>query len=460
MTATRSLSASVEQLGRIASAADLAGLPDAELLRRFVGPRDEAAFTVLVRRYAAVVFGVCRRVLRQEQDAEDAFQATFLVLARNAATVGRAGPVGNWLYGVAYNVARKARAARHRRETKEREAAARQPTDALPAIPDDLRELLDRELHALPDKYRTAIVLCDVLGRTIREAAEEVGCPPKTLGTRLGRGRSVLARRLTRRGVAAPAGALTAALSPGTALAIPPRLVEAAAHTATASAAVSPAVAILTKGVSNVMLPKMIKYAAAAAFGFFALVGVAHGPGRHLVNAAAGSPAPAASAGEGATRSTGRARTPDHRDLLHLLIRHLFEVGSAWHHQFVSATSEANEKDGKDKPALSGTWAKKDAEPKIEFADKETLKVAPHGKDDVFLVLCSYTVEKDGLVKAKVTGFEGKEEAKQKAKEHLPIGTEFRFKWTVKGDTATLGDLEGKDVDPLKMHLEGDYEKK
>src|SRR5439155_8563065 len=174
MAATRSLSASLEHLGRNLLAGELLGVPDAELVGRFVERRDEAAFTALVRRYGAVVLGVCRRVLRHEQDAEDAFQATFLVLARDAAHVRWAGAVGNWLYGVAHNVARKARATRHRREVKEREAAAQPRPDAPPDIWDDLREVLDGELHALPAKYRTPIVLCDLRGLTTSEAAAEV----------------------------------------------------------------------------------------------------------------------------------------------------------------------------------------------------------------------------------------------------------------------------------------------
>src|SRR5262245_52847127 len=124
MTATRSLSASVQHFGRTLLAAD-AGCPDAELARRFAERRDEAAFAALVHRHGAAVFGVCRRVLSHQQDAEDAFRATFLVLARNAGSVRRAGAVGNWLYGVTYNVARKARATRFRREVKKRQAARR-----------------------------------------------------------------------------------------------------------------------------------------------------------------------------------------------------------------------------------------------------------------------------------------------------------------------------------------------
>src|SRR5262249_52903038 len=148
-------------------------------------------FAALVRRHGPVVLGVCRRVLGHEQDAEDAFQATFLVLARNAASLRSAAGVGSWLYGVAYNVARKAKALRLRREAKERQAAHHRT--APPAgVPGELLEALDGALHSLPEKYRTPLVLCDLRGLTIREAAAEVGCPPKTLGTRLSRGRCLL----------------------------------------------------------------------------------------------------------------------------------------------------------------------------------------------------------------------------------------------------------------------------
>jgi RNA polymerase sigma factor (sigma-70 family) len=174
MTEIPSLSASLRQLGQVLLAGDAAALTDAELVGRFVDWRDEVAFAALVRRYGTVVFGVCRRVLRHEQDAEDAFQATFLVFSRNAARVRRAGAVGNWLYGVAVNVARKAKATRHRRSLKEQEAAAQARSDTMPVVPDDLREILDAELKALPDKYRTPVVMCDLMGLTTHEAATEV----------------------------------------------------------------------------------------------------------------------------------------------------------------------------------------------------------------------------------------------------------------------------------------------
>ncbi|MFL5341515.1 MAG: hypothetical protein ACJ8F7_15325 [Gemmataceae bacterium] len=111
-----------------------------------------------------------------------------------------------------------------------------------------------------------------------------------------------------------------------------------------------------------------------------------------------------------------------------------------------------------DKPAVAGVWAKKGGEMKVEFADKEVLKLSPHGRDDVILVVCKYTVEKGGLIKAKITDHEGS--AKDKVKELLPVGLEFNFQWKATGDTATLSDVKGDNVETLKSHLEGDFEAK
>jgi hypothetical protein len=113
-----------------------------------------------------------------------------------------------------------------------------------------------------------------------------------------------------------------------------------------------------------------------------------------------------------------------------------------------------------DKPALSGTWGKKDGGLQIEFADKGGMKIVPHGDSSVLAIVCSYTVEKESRVKVEVTGFEGKEEAKKKVQEHLPVGFKFSFKWKVNGDAARLDDLKGDDIEMLKSHLEGDFEQK
>jgi hypothetical protein len=123
------------------------------------------------------------------------------------------------------------------------------------------------------------------------------------------------------------------------------------------------------------------------------------------------------------------------------------------------AASADNKKD-KEKPALSGVWQLKDGETKIEFTGKKTVRIAPHGDSNIIAVVCEYSVEKDGLVKAKITEFEGKDEAKEAVKGILPAGAEFSFKWKVNDDTAKLTDLKGDKIEALKSHLEGDYNKK
>src|SRR5438128_4518146 len=138
--------------------------PDAELLARFVADRDGEAFALVVRRHGPMVHGVCRRVLRNHADADDAFQATFLVLARRAATIRPRPLLGNWLYGVAYRTALEARRAAAVRRLKERRAAVMKTDATADDRTDELREVLDRELAALPDVYRAAVVLCDLQG--------------------------------------------------------------------------------------------------------------------------------------------------------------------------------------------------------------------------------------------------------------------------------------------------------
>jgi RNA polymerase sigma factor (sigma-70 family) len=443
-------------------AGDVAALPDAELVGRFVERRDEVAFTALVRRYGTVVLGVCRRVLRHEQDAEDAFQATFLVLARNAGRVRRPGAIGNWLYGVAHNVARKAKASRRRRGLKEQEAAAQPRPDTEPVVPDDLREILDGELKALPDKYRAPIVMCDLMGLTTSEAAAEMGCPPKTLGTRLSRGRSLLARRLTRRGVAVSAALLAVALGEHATATVPPLLLATTCRAATAFAdgsttGVSPAVVALTTGVTNVMLSFPLKVALIIGGGLLALVGLHSGSLGHHARAMH-SPGAATTADANAPSQPGAsraARPANGLDHLHrMFLRHLHDLIGLGTVQPVTATLD--EKD--EKPALTGKWLKKDAEPILQF-EKDSFRFSPHGANEVIVLICEYTRDND-VVKAKVTGYEGKEQAKKMIMEKLPVGTEFSFKWTVKKDAATLAEVKGEKAEVFKSHFEGNYEVK
>src|SRR5262245_43627458 len=165
--ATTGLGTVLDNLRRCLLRQDEADLTDGELLEYFVIRRDEAAFEALLRRHGPMVLGVCRRVLRNETDAEDAFQATFLVLVRKAASIRPRGMVGNWLYGVAHSTALKARAMSTKRLVKEREAVARPKPEVTTEAWERLHALLDQGLKALPDKYRAAIVLCDLEGKTI-----------------------------------------------------------------------------------------------------------------------------------------------------------------------------------------------------------------------------------------------------------------------------------------------------
>src|SRR5690242_18128398 len=190
------------------------GLTDGQLLECFLSDRNEAAFEALVRRHGPMVLGVCRRVLAHAQDAEDAFQATFLVLARRAASVVPREAVGNWLYGVAYRTALKARTLTARRRACERQVRdVPQPVTEPQASREELERLLDEELHRLPDRYRLPLVLCDLEGRTRREVARQLGLPDGTLSNRLATARRLLANRLRRRGLALSGGAVAAHLS-------------------------------------------------------------------------------------------------------------------------------------------------------------------------------------------------------------------------------------------------------
>jgi RNA polymerase sigma factor (sigma-70 family) len=207
-------------LGRLrtyVAAEHAVGLTDRQLLEQFVARREDAAFTALVRRHAPLVFAVCRRVLRQEQDAEDAFQATFLVLARKAREVGKQGSVAGWLHRVAYHAAIRARARTVARQERERQAPPRQPADGLAEVTGrELMAVLDEELQQLSDNSRAPLVLCYLQGQTCDEAARQLGWSVRTLKRRLEQGRRCLRARLGRRGITLPAALLTAGLVPGT----------------------------------------------------------------------------------------------------------------------------------------------------------------------------------------------------------------------------------------------------
>jgi RNA polymerase sigma factor (sigma-70 family) len=186
---------------------------DERLLDEFVAHRADDAFAAIVRRHGPMVRGVCRRILGNDADADDAFQATFLVLVRKADAVRPRSRLGNFLYGVAVNVSRRCRDSRARRQGQELfDVPGRADADA--AERNDLREVIDQELSGLPDAYRAAVVACDLEGRSRSEAAGALGWSEGTVASRLARGRALLADRLKRRGVAVAATGLAAALAP------------------------------------------------------------------------------------------------------------------------------------------------------------------------------------------------------------------------------------------------------
>jgi RNA polymerase sigma factor (sigma-70 family) len=257
MSAVRLVEVIRDLRGRLAPA-DADAVTDAALLDRFLARRDEDAFAALVRRHGPMVFGVCRRVLRDPHDAEDAFQATFLVLVRKGPAVRSLRSVGNWLYGVARRTALEARRAAARRRAKEAGAMARSATEG--DARDEVCAVLDEELARLPEKLRAPVVLCELEGKTRKEAARSLGWPEGTVASRLASARRVLAARLTRRGIAVPVGAVAAsAAGEASSAGVPAGLVRLTVRVAVGRAVASSGVAALVKGVVMTMLVKKLK---------------------------------------------------------------------------------------------------------------------------------------------------------------------------------------------------------
>lgn len=212
--ATDTLNPLLRFIRRIAVPSATGDLVDKILLERFATRRDGEAFAALVQRHGPLVEGVCRRMLRNDQDVEDAFQATFLVLVDKAAWIRRPELLGPWLYGVAVRISLKASASRAKRcvlerqgqEWSEPQAPVKEPTD-------DLWPVLDEELQRLPEKYRLPVVLCHLKGHSTEETARLLRCPRGTILSRLARARERLRARLTRRGLTLTAGSLTALLT-------------------------------------------------------------------------------------------------------------------------------------------------------------------------------------------------------------------------------------------------------
>ncbi len=176
--------------------------PEEDLLQRFVTEQDESAFALLVSRHAGMVMGVCRRALGSEHDAEDAFQATFLILAKKASTVRDARVLPAWLYQTAYRVALRARSQRMRRSELPLEAEVMTESETLTRIASEHElAVIDEELNRLPEKYRLVLFLCCVESKSRNEAAEQLGLSVNAVKGRLQRGRDLLRQRLVLRGV-------------------------------------------------------------------------------------------------------------------------------------------------------------------------------------------------------------------------------------------------------------------
>ena len=267
----------LRHVGRLANEADTRS--DDLLLAAFLHNREDRAFATLLQRHGPLVLGVCRRLLRDPHDVEDAFQASFLVLLRKAKALRRRERLGPWLYGVAYRVALKARYLRSRRRAVEQSAqsAQHEPTMKTPPSPVDGLELLDQELLGLPERYRLPLILCELQGLSRREAARQLRLPEGTLSSRLARGRQLLRQRLIRRGVAISAAGVFGLFTDQVRATIPKSLINSTltgSQSLLSGAAVAAGVKSLMEGALADMLLSKLKLAATAVVLLATLIGL------------------------------------------------------------------------------------------------------------------------------------------------------------------------------------------
>jgi RNA polymerase sigma factor (sigma-70 family) len=267
--ASRSLAGVLRHVPRLLGLRAGSPLTDADLLVRFAEDQDQAAFATLVQRHGPTVWGVCLRVLGNSHDAEDAFQATFLVLARRAGSIAAPQLLGQWLHGVAWRIATKARTQAAIRHAQERKALAMLCADVADDDPawHDLRPVLDQEVQRLPEKYRALIVLCYFEGKPYEEVARLLDCPAGTVSGRLARARQLLRERLSRRGITHSATAIAAVIAANaTAAPVPSHVMETTVEAAGLYAAgasmtgiVGAHVVALAEGGIRAMLPMKAK---------------------------------------------------------------------------------------------------------------------------------------------------------------------------------------------------------
>jgi RNA polymerase sigma factor (sigma-70 family) len=281
MMADRQRDTALRRMLRLVGGRDSPGLTDGELLRRFAVEHDEAAFETLLWRHGPMVLSTCRRLLGQLADAEDAFQAVFLVLCRKAGSITNRQSVGSWLYKVAYRICLRARAAAGRHSAAGLEAVV-EPEAAGPAFQlPDLAGILDEELNRLPEKYRSPLVLHYLQGKTVEQTAQGLGWRSGTVSGRLARGKELLRARLVRRGVTLTIGTVAGALGrDAVAGALPPALVRAAiraallfaaSQTLVAGSAVSPRAAALARSALRSLALNRLQLVLGMVLGFVAV---------------------------------------------------------------------------------------------------------------------------------------------------------------------------------------------
>ena len=267
--AANALENMMSRLRSLASLQQAGQLQDRELLERFIQQHDEAAFTAIVERHAGMVLQVCRGVLRHHQDAEDACQATFLVLVRKASSIRKLHSLASWLHGVAFRIALKLRGKIARSHRLQEDLQKNRPADETRFTVGELNGLVDEELERLPEKYRAPLILCYLQAKTRDEAAQALGIEPSTLKGRLEWGRKLLRQRLIRRGVAMSLAMLFAGIGQSAYAAVPASLAvtivksSLAAESAVAGGLASTQAVLLAQAFLRAAFVKQLQVAAA-----------------------------------------------------------------------------------------------------------------------------------------------------------------------------------------------------
>src|SRR5262245_18013984 len=302
---------------QLVGARGLAEFNDGQLLKSFVEKQDEAAFAALVSRHGSLVLGVCRRLLPNEHDAEDAFQATFLVLFRRSRFLNRQGSLANWLYTVAYHAALRAKCNAARRQRHERQAGdmRREEPQAEHAW-HVLQPVIDEEVSRLPTKYRLPVLICYLQGKTHEEAARQLAWPVGTVKGRLARARTLLRTRLTRRGILLPTALLGGGLAEKAQAAVPAllldRTVKLVSHLVAGNvvmAFTSVSASALAEGVLKTMFVTKLKIVTTILL-VISVVGLGAGTIAHRAWAGQNSKAISEAGAPGTPNLTEQGRTP------------------------------------------------------------------------------------------------------------------------------------------------------